>query len=176
MSVSSYLNYNKIYLKDKARCTINYMMKPENEKPAFDARAFAAWFMEGFKQSPYKSFAEVGDEVGAHRSTIARYAGAKKQGLTDKPSKPDPVIVERLAKLFDRDVDKALMLAGHAPRPLPNAETENDIERIEIEAMYRKRKRLSGARREAFKRILDMVDHELDRLYKEETAGGNKDQ
>lgn len=44
----------------------------------------------------------------------------------------------------------------------------SDVERIEIEAMYRKRKSLSPARKEAFKRILDMVDRELDRLYEEE--------
>lgn len=44
----------------------------------------------------------------------------------------------------------------------------DDAERVELEAMYRKRKRLSPARREAFRRILDMADRELDRLYEEE--------
>lgn len=46
--------------------------------------------------------------------------------------------------------------------------TDEDIERIELEAMYRKRRNLSPAQKEAFRRILDMVDRELDRMYEEE--------
>jgi hypothetical protein len=61
------------------------------------------------------------------------------------------------------DKSEGLALAGYSS-------DEEDIERLELEAMYRKRRRLSAERKEAFRRILDMVDRELDRLIEEEEA------
>lgn len=36
--------------------------------------------------------------------------------MTNKPSQPGPQLVIKLAELFGKDVDKALQIAGHAPR------------------------------------------------------------
>jgi hypothetical protein len=36
--------------------------------------------------------------------------------LTNKPSQPGAQLVIKLAELFGEDVDKVLLLAGHAPR------------------------------------------------------------
>ena len=71
------------------------------------------------------------------------------------------------------DKRKGLEVAGYSS-------DDEDTERTELETMYRKRKNLSPARREAFARILDMVDRELDRLHEEEmrensiSQNGNK--
>lgn len=52
--------------------------------------------------------------------------------------------------------------------------SNEDLERIELEAMYRKGRKLSPARKDTFRRILDMVDRELDRLYEEELTLSNQ--
>lgn len=51
--------------------------------------------------------------------------------------------------------------------------SDDDIERIELDAMYRKRKKLSPKRKDEFRNILQMVDRELDRLYEEELKEEN---
>lgn len=82
------------------------------------------------------------------------------------PSAPK---LQALAKGLGEDEELVFAIARGQ-----NLNSENDVERIELEAMYRKRRNLSPARKEAFKRILDMVDRELDRLYEEELAEQEK--
>jgi transcriptional regulator with XRE-family HTH domain len=77
---------------------------------------------------------------------------------------PSPEVVAGLSKgleVSEIEILDSIGYIGHSGK---------DAERVELEAMYRKRKNLSPARREAFSRILDMVDRELDRLYEEEMA------
>lgn len=84
-------------------------------------------------------------------------------------SNVSPDKLQALAKGLGEDEELVFAIARGQ-----NLNSENDIERIELEAMYRKRRNLSAARKEAFKRILDMVDRELDRLYEEELAEQEK--
>lgn len=81
----------------------------------YDADKFADWLSDSFNQSTFKSFAALADFTGLSRSTVSALAGAKKQPLTDKPSQPKAETVRSLAKALNEDVDKALLLAGHAP-------------------------------------------------------------
>lgn len=45
---------------------------------------------------------------------------------------------------------------------------DEDAERVELEAMYRKRRNLSPAKKAAFRRLLEMVDRELDKMIEED--------
>jgi hypothetical protein len=91
-----------------ARCMISDM-------PAvYDAQEFADLLTSAFKNSFYKSWQEVADKVESTRSTLSRYAGAKPQTLTGKPSQPEPELVIKLARLFDQNVNQWLQAAGHA--------------------------------------------------------------
>lgn len=81
----------------------------------YDADAFADWLNEAYKNSEFKSFAAVADKANLSRSTVSSLAGAKKQALTDKPSQPKAATVIELAKVLNKDVDEALLIAGHAP-------------------------------------------------------------
>ena len=106
------LSYNKIYNKSNFCCTIS------NVHTTYDPVAFGKWLTEAFEESQYKSWQQVANALGkirgATRSTLSRYAGAKPQHLTDVPSQPKPALVIALAKLFDKNVNEALALAGHA--------------------------------------------------------------
>ena len=97
-------------------------------KEIYDPQEFAAWLRDAFMQSSFKSWQQVAravEETGittASRSTLSRYAGAKPQSLTGKPSQPQPELAQALAKVFDADVNYVLQLSGHAPAKsfLPN--------------------------------------------------------
>lgn len=90
--------------------------KISNMSAVYDPLRFAEWLTSAFRDSPYKSWQEVADRVDTSRATLSRYARAAEQSLTNKPSQPGPQLVIKLAELFGKDVDKALQIAGHAPR------------------------------------------------------------
>lgn len=83
--------------------------------PYFDAVAFAEWLNDAFKNSSFKSFSALAEKTKLQRSTISALANAKPQVLTGKASQPKPETVISLAKALNQDVNKALLLAGHAP-------------------------------------------------------------
>lgn len=83
--------------------------------PNFDAVAFAKWLNNSFENSSFKSFSALADAANLQRSTVSALANAKSQTLTGKASQPKPETVIALAKVLDQDIDKALLLAGHAP-------------------------------------------------------------
>lgn len=76
---------------------------------------FAKWLNAAFQKSSFKSFAQVADSVNLSRTTVNGYATAKPQSATNKPSRPKRENVIALAKALNKDVDEALILAGHAP-------------------------------------------------------------
>lgn len=112
MNTCSELSYNKNYFNTIPCCIIS------DVADTYDAEKFAEWLTNVFVRSSYKSWEEVAKDVkpvrGATRSTLSRYAGAKKQMLTDKPSQPKPELVIKLAEIFRDDVNKVLAIAGHA--------------------------------------------------------------
>lgn len=81
----------------------------------FSAEDFAQWLTSAYEKSIFKSWRSIAAEIGTSHSTLSRLAGAKSQTLTMKPSQPKPELVIRLATLFGKDVNEALMVAGHAP-------------------------------------------------------------
>lgn len=107
------LSYNKIYTKATLCCKIS------NVNGNYDAVKFGEWLTDAFNRSRFKSWEDVANQVkpvrGGTRSTLSRYAGAKPQLLTDKPSQPKAELALKLAEVFGEDVNKVLMLAGHAP-------------------------------------------------------------
>ena len=102
--------------------------------------------------------------VGVDRQTIYRLENAL------SGTKRETVIA--IAKALNANEEEALRKAGFAPQE----EIDSDIERVELETMYRKRKNLTGQRRDAFKRLLDMVDRELDKLNEEESRSESESQ
>ena len=91
-----------------------------NVNTIYDAQRFAEWLSDAFRRSTFKSWAEVSNAIGSTRSTLSRYAGAKVQLLTNKPSQPSADLCIKLAEAFGEDVNKVLQLGGHASEnPLP---------------------------------------------------------
>lgn len=87
----------------------------------YDPNRFAEWLNEAFTNSRFKSFAELADAAKLTRSGVGALMNAKKQPLTGKASQPKPDTVIKLATALNRDIDEALLLAGHAPiNNLPN--------------------------------------------------------
>lgn len=81
----------------------------------YDPNKFATWLESAFQESRFKSYAELGESAGLSRSTIAAFAKAKKQTANDKPSQPKAENVIKIANALNRDVNEALLSAGHAP-------------------------------------------------------------
>lgn len=102
--------YNKNYTNATKSCTII------NVPEIYNPDAFADWLTSAFNESSFKSFEELAQRAKTTRSTISRYAGAKKQSLTNKPSQPKSGLVIALAEALNKDVNEALMAAGHAPK------------------------------------------------------------
>lgn len=82
----------------------------------YDPVAFAKWLNEAFEKSSFKSFSALADSAKLQRSTVSALVNAKLQTLTGKASQPKPETVISLATVLNEDVDKALLLAGHAPK------------------------------------------------------------
>jgi transcriptional regulator with XRE-family HTH domain len=80
----------------------------------YDPKEFAEWLSDAFRRSPFKSWRELAGRIGTSVSTLTRYAGAKPQYLTSKPSQPSPDLVIKLAEVFEADINAALEKAGHA--------------------------------------------------------------
>lgn len=76
---------------------------------------FARWLKDAFSESSFKSFSELGNEIGYSRSTISSLASAKEQTATGKASRPKRKTVIALAEALAKDVNEALLIAGHAP-------------------------------------------------------------
>jgi len=95
-------------------------------EPEFDAEPFAKWLNEAFRDSRFKSFAEIAKLIKVSRTTISSYASARPQTVSNKPSRPKRENVIALASALNKDIDEALLLAGHAP----NSEIKNIPVRI----------------------------------------------
>jgi hypothetical protein len=100
--------YNKVYNKATECCNIS------NVTQIYDPVKFGKWLSDAFEASSFKSFSQLASVVGFSRATISRYAGAKEQTLTNKPSQPNTALVINLALALDKDVNEALQMAGHA--------------------------------------------------------------
>ena len=103
----------------------------------------------------------VADVAGIHPTSLSRIirgAGVERDTASG--------IVRAINKLANREVlDESLAL-----RKLNYLADNEDLELIELQTMYRQRKTLSPARREAFERILKMVRHEFNQMADEESA------
>ena len=108
MNTCCELSYNKKY-SNATSCRII-----SNKMSFYNPFKFAEWLSNAYNESKFKSWQEVADKVGTTRSTLSRYAGAKPQTLTNKPSQPNADLVVKLAEVFGEDKNNALTLAGHA--------------------------------------------------------------
>lgn len=104
-----YNSKKKIYTRNV------FSYKISNKVEKFDKEKFAAWMREGFANSKFKTQKELVDAAKSNPATISRLMSGSKQTTTDKASQPTKELVIKLAKLFDKNVDEALILAGHAP-------------------------------------------------------------
>lgn len=108
----------------------------------FDKEKFAVWMQEGFAASPAKSQAELVKAVKSNPATISRLMSGAPQTTNNKASQPPPDLVKRLAIFFKKNVDDALVLAGHAPESniLPEPLKTSDFEGFDEEDMLDIRK------------------------------------
>jgi hypothetical protein len=95
-------------------CTIN------NVKNTFNPDEFAVWLNSAYERSHFKSWEAVVKAVklkggSTSRSSLSRYAGAKNQTIPGKPSQPEAGLAISLAKVFNEDENRVLLLTGHAP-------------------------------------------------------------
>lgn len=110
-----------------------------------------------------------------HEKGLSYRKVAEKSGGLITHSTVSDVVNERVINLSSQTISGLAKGLGFPEElilamVLGDTPDEEDIERIELEALYKKRRNLSAARKEAFRRILDMVDRELDRLMDEEEA------
>ncbi len=111
---SYYISSDKVYTSNEKSYKISNIVNK------FDADAFANWFkpcyLQGKKDSRYGSYKELAEKVGSNEATLNRLANAADQSITQKPSQPGKDLVIKLAEFYGADVDKTLVLAGHAPK------------------------------------------------------------
>lgn len=131
------LRYNKIAPISSVRCIISNVQK------TYDPDEFAKWLSDAFDESRFKSWQAVADELnkpvrikGGTRATLSRYAGAKPQNNTDKPSQPNPEFVIALARLFGKDTNTALAIAGHAPIDNIDTFTADIAEDVRVQLLH----------------------------------------
>lgn len=112
------------------------------------------------------------DEAGLKKKAVALKAGIHPGSLSRIISGEIGVardtaisLVRATNRLANRELVNEVEALG-----LLKQIADDDAERIELMTMYSKRRKLTPAKKEAFRRILDMVDRELDRLYEESLA------
>ena len=93
----------------------------------FSPETFAKWLTDSFKESTFKSYAEIADAIKVSRTTVSSYATARPQTNSNKPSRPKREIVIRLAEVLNKDVNEALLLAGHAPTSAPGFKKPTNV-------------------------------------------------
>lgn len=90
---------------------------------AYSPENFAEWLDDAFKKSSFKSLAELADKVGLSRATVSSYASARPQTVSNKPSRPKRENVIKIAEALNQEVNRALLITGHAPlsetKPIP---------------------------------------------------------
>lgn len=116
----------------------------------FEAERFSEWLTRHFDNSRFKSFSELANEVKLSRATVSALANAKKQTLTDKPSKPKKENVILLATALEADVDEALKIAGYAPI---NAVVFDE----ETVGLFKQKEKLSPAKQRLVNRQLKAI-------------------
>lgn len=113
----------------------------------------------GYKDSSYKSYTELAAAVESNKATISRLMTAAPQTLTGKPSQPDKELVKRLAKVFDKNINDALMLAGHAPEI-----ADDDLEFMDFD----------GLDKDDIRQIKDFINFLKSRKFKTKDKEGYK--
>lgn len=138
---------------------------------SFNPEQFAKWLTDAFTNSKFKSLADLAEKAGTTRSTVSRLAGAKKQGLTGKASRPNIETVDGLARALNRPIEEARIAAGHSP----SATLDEDDKRVM--ALFLKHRQLKPEQKAAFRPIVKMIERELDFMLRtqqhETTKGGN---
>ncbi|HYE64064.1 MAG TPA: helix-turn-helix transcriptional regulator [Pyrinomonadaceae bacterium] len=82
---------------------------------------------------------------------------------------PTVEVVDAIAKAINAPVAKVRRLAGHAPPEdvIHEVIDENVFDKGDFDALYFKYEKLTAKQKREFKRILEMIDRELDRLQQE---------
>ena len=154
---------NNLQQKRHNRQEITYIFKMSDFKPDL----FAKWLNDAYDASRFKSFAELGDTVKLSRTTVSSYAAARPQTASNKASRPRRENVIKLAQALNKDVDEALLLAGHAPisrkMPFP-PEIEETMQNLSFKVSDADRaeivKEVSFAYEVALKRLEDRKKRE----------------
>lgn len=110
----------------------------------------------------------VAEEAGIHPTSLSRIISGE-MGVARETA---ILIVKAINKIANREVVSEVEALGL----LGLLSDDEKFERTEIMAMYSKRRKLTPAKKEAFNRILDMVERELDKLYEESLVEQNKAQ
>ena len=106
---SYYNSKNKIYTES------HVLYKNSITVESFDADRFARWLQAAYEESTYKSQARLAVAVGSNQASVSRWMNAANQSTTNKPTQPPSDIVIKLAKELKKDINEALIAAGHAP-------------------------------------------------------------
>jgi bisphosphoglycerate-dependent phosphoglycerate mutase len=106
---SYYISKEKIYTRNEKYYKISNIVEK------FNAEAFALWMKEGFSNCPVKTQKDLAIAVKSNVATINRLMNGSPQSTNQKPSQPPKDLVKRLATYFEKDINEALTLAGHAP-------------------------------------------------------------
>lgn len=117
---------------------------------------FGQWLR---KQRKARSYSQ---DVLAERSRVSKTYISLLE--SDKVAQPRLYQIDKIAKALNVPIAEVRQAAG-LPLPASSLETisDDEAENVQLMTMYAKQRKLTPKRRASFKRMLEMVDRELDR-------------
>jgi transcriptional regulator with XRE-family HTH domain len=108
------------------RLKVNYNNKIMDDAVSF---AVAEWLKKARKQSGLKQ-EELAEKAGISKSYVGHLENARPHNITGVRPSPSPDIIEALAVAMNTDVDKALLIAGFAPKNSGSLEENSTLSAI----------------------------------------------
>jgi transcriptional regulator with XRE-family HTH domain len=105
---------------------------------------------------------EVGEAVGVSKQHISNLERQQQHATSGAESRPSIDVVDKLARLFNRPVREARILAGYEK----NSRVDT-IEEALNSALFFDQKGLSESDREKLRPLLEVADREVERLQRE---------
>lgn len=121
---------------------------------------FAKALAEKLKEKGLKPI-DLEKKSVATRQNLSRLLNDTPHPVSGALPKAREKTVEKIAKFLDWDINEARTAAGYA---IENGITESDLDDTLMRTIYHKYNKITPEKREEFRKILEMVDRELDAL------------
>lgn len=96
------------------------------------------------------------------RQYLSKLLNDTPHNITEAPPRPSREKVQVIAEIIGWDEGEAMFAAGYAPQSL----SDSDVDDTLMDVVYSKFKKAGSVKREELRKILEMVDAELDKEVK----------